>query len=75
VTSTPDWPDDDTTEPAPPAGPEGNLGQLDDDTYFQSIDEFPGAVDEHGRPVEGLFDDVIDARDDKLREVEDGGAV
>jgi hypothetical protein len=59
------------TETTPPADaevpPEGNLGQLDDATYFDSLGEFPGAVDENGQPVEGLFDDVVDARESKQR--------
>lgn len=41
---------------------EGNLADLDDDTYFRAIEEFPGAVDGASNPIEGLFDDVIDER-------------
>jgi hypothetical protein len=56
------------TEPEQQSEPrEGNLGNLDDDTYFRSLDEFPGAVDGAGHPIEGLFDDVIDARESKRR--------
>ncbi len=52
---------------------EGNLRDLDDDTYFRSLEEFPGAVDERGEPVVGLFDDVVDARESKRRAREAAG--
>lgn len=59
------------TDPTPPVEPrEGNLADLDDDTYFAAIEEFPGAVDGAGQPIEGLFDDVIDARPEKRAEQE-----
>lgn len=56
------------TEPEPEVEPrEGNLRQLTDEDYFAAIDEFPGATDDQGRPVTGLFDDVVDARASKAR--------
>ncbi len=51
---------------------EGNLRKLTDEDYFAAIGEFPGAVDEQGRPVTGVFDDVVDARASKVRAAEAG---
>jgi hypothetical protein len=61
------------TDPQPGDEPrEGNLGKLSDEDYFAAIGEFPGAVDEQGASVVGLFDDVVDARASKARAAESG---
>lgn len=46
---------------------EGNLHDLDDDTYFEAIAQMPKVFDADGNEVAGLFDDVVDARDAKAR--------
>jgi len=66
MTSSPDWPDEVEQPPVKePDAPEGNLRDLTDEEYFDSLGKFPGATDADGKPLTGLFDDVVDARAEK----------
>lgn len=44
---------------------EGNLHELDDDTYFEALATCPPILDAEGRPLVGIFDDVQDKRAEK----------
>lgn len=44
---------------------EGLLHQLTDDEYFDAIGQMPPVYDADGNEVTGLFDDVLDLREEK----------
>lgn len=44
---------------------EGDLHSLSDDDYFDAIAVMPKVLDADGNEVTGIFDDVVDAREQK----------
>lgn len=49
---------------------EGDLHSLSDDDYFAALEEMPPVYDENGNQITGLFDDVVDMREEKRRAAE-----